>query len=199
MAVLRSWNYRWSVDSVAQTLATLWGDALILALHLSADEEKNIYMTRLARDTSAAQKLQAFEDALGQLQHDFGRWQVPWGEINRFQRISPAIAPKFSDDAPSIPVAFASAKYGSLASIEMRVPKTTRRFYGNYGNSFVAVVEFGPRVLAKAVSAGGESGSPTSSHFNDQAARYASGALRDVYFYPDQLERHTERVYHPGE
>ena len=199
VAVLRSWNSRWSLDSVAQTLATLWGDALIVALHPPADEDKNIYMARLARDTSDAQKLQALDDALGQLQRDFGRWQVPWGEINRFQRISPAIPPQFSDDAPSIPVAFASAKYGSLASIEMRVPKTTRRFYGNYGNSFVAVVEFGSRVRAKAVSAGGESGSPASPHFSDQAARYASGALRDVYFYPDQLERHTERVYHPGE
>ena len=199
IATLRSWDYRWSGESVAQSLAIVWGEALIAALHPPPDEEKNKYMARLGRDTSPAQKLDALETAIRRLRTDFGRWQVAWGEINRFQRISPAIAPQFSDDAASIPVPYASAKYGSLASIEMRVPKETRRLYGNYGNSFVAVVEFGKRVRARAVTAGGESGDPASPHFNDQALRYASGALRDVYFYPDQLKGHTERTYKPGE
>ena len=184
---------------MAQTLATLWGDALIAAVHPPADEDRNLYMARLARDTTDEQKLQAFDDALGRLQRDFGRWQVPWGEYNRFQRISPSIVPQFSDDAPSIPVPFAPARYGSLASIEMRVPQTTKHVYGNYGNSFVAVVEFGPRVHAMAVTAGGESGHPDSPHFIDEAGRYASGDLRELYFYPDQLAGHTERTYHPGQ
>ena len=199
IAVLRSWNYRWSAHSIAQTVATLWGEALIVALHPSAGEDRNSYLARLARDTTNSQKLQALGDALNQLQRDFGRWQVPWGELNRFQRISPAITPRFSDDAPSIAVPFAPARYGSLASIEMRVPRTTKRLYGNYGNSFVAVVEFGKRVRAHAVSAGGQSGNPASPHFNDQAQRYALGSLREVNFYPDQLKGHTERVYHPGD
>jgi acyl-homoserine-lactone acylase len=76
----------------------------------------------------------------------------------------------------------------------------TKHIYGYSGNSFVAAVEFGPdRVRARAVSAGGESGDPKSKHFNDQAARYATGNLREVYFYPDQLKGHIERQYHPGE
>ena len=184
---------------MAQTLATLWGEALIAALNPPEDEDRNLYMARLARDTSDPQKLRAFEDAVSQLQRDFGRWQVPWGEYNRFQRISASIVPQFSEAAPSIPVPFAPARYGSLSSIEMRVPKTTKHLYGNYGNSFVAVVEFGPRVRAKAITAGGESGNPRSAHFADEAQRFASGALRDVYFYPDQLTGHVERVYHPGD
>ena len=71
--------------------------------------------------------------------------------------------------------------------------------YGTSGNSFVAVVEFGDRVQARAVSAGGESGDPKSPHFNDQATRYSTGNLRDVYFYRPQLEGHIERQYHPGQ
>ncbi|MBI1874434.1 MAG: penicillin acylase family protein [Acidobacteria bacterium] len=51
---------------------------------------------------------------------------------------------------------------------------------------------------AKAVTAGGESGDPSSRHFNDQAARYSTGDLRDVYFYRTQLDGHIERQYHPG-
>ena len=75
----------------------------------------------------------------------------------------------------------------------------TKKYYGDEGNSFVAIVEFGPRVRAVAVSTGGESGRPGSNHFQDQAERYITGQLRPVYFYPDELKGHVERVYHPGE
>ena len=157
-------------------------------------------MMRLNRDTTAAQKLQALTNAVAQLRRDFGWWQVPWGDINRFQRISPAISsPPFSDTAKSIPVPFADGNYGSLASIRSEPKPGTKRWYSNYGNSFVAVVEFGRRVTARAIHVGGQSGNPASPHFNDQSVRYAAGDLREVYFYPDQLKGHTQRRYKPGE
>jgi acyl-homoserine-lactone acylase len=200
IAVLRGWDFRWSAASVAQSVAVYWAEELIKLLNPPASEDRNLYMNRLARDTSAAQKVQALSAAIAGLTHDFGGWQVPWGEVNRLQRINDSIVPQFGDSLPSIPIPFAAAKYGSLASSEMRVPRTTRRHFGNYGNSFVAVVEFGPRGIgARAITVGGESGNPTSPHFNDEALRYASGALREVYFWPGQLKGHTERVYRPGE
>ena len=52
---------------------------------------------------------------------------------------------------------------------------------------------------ARAVTAGGESGNPASKHFNDEVQRYAAGNLREVYYYPEQLNGHTEKTYHPGE
>jgi acyl-homoserine-lactone acylase len=196
---LRPWNHRWSGSSVAQSLAMFWGDALFNMLDKPRGEPRNKSLARLSRDTTAAQKLQALADAVARLQRDFGRWQVPWGEINRFQRVSPAIDHPFSDAAPSIPVPFASGNWGSLASFGSAPKPGTKRWYGTSGNSFVAVVEFGPRVRARAISAGGESGDPASPHFNDQSARYAAGALRDVYFYSDQLKGHVKRRYRPGE
>ena len=198
IAVLRLWDYRWSGESVAQSLASFWGEALIKRLAPPAGEARNVSFMRLARDTSAADKLAALDEAVARLRRDFGRWQVPWGEINRFQRISPAIDHPFSDSAPSIAVPFASAAWGSLAAFGSAPKSGTKRWYGTLGNSFVAVVEFGPRVRAKAVTAGGVSGRPGSPHFNDQALRYASGALRDVYFYPDDVKRHARRTYRPG-
>jgi acyl-homoserine-lactone acylase len=199
IGALRGWNYRWHADSVAQSLAMFWVDGLMKAIAAPADEPINVTTTRLARDASDVQKLKAFADAVARLRKDFGWWQVPWGEINRFQRISPAIDHPFSDAAPSIPVAFPSARWGSLASFGASPKPGTKRWYGTSGNSFVAVVEFGKRVRAKAVTAGGESGNPQSKHFNDQAERYATGNLREVYFYPDQLQGHTERRYRPGD
>jgi len=199
IAALRAWDYRWSTGSIPQSLAMFWGEGLRLALNPPADEPSTKTFARLAADTTPDQKLKCLDDAVARLTREFGRWDVPWGEINRFQRISPAIDHPFSDAAPSVPIPFAWGVYGSLASSSAAPKPGTKRWYGTSGNSFVAVVEFGPRVRAHAVTAGGESGNPASPHFNDQAQRYASGNLRDVYFYPDQLQGHTERTYRPGE
>jgi len=148
---------------------------------------------------SAAQKLQALVAAADRLQQDFGSWKTPWGEINRFQRLTANIVQTYDDAKPSTPVPFTSSVWGSLAAFGAHRYPGTRRYYGDDGNSFVAVVEFGEQVRARAVTAGGESGDPNSAHFNDEAARYASGELREVYFYPAQLQGHTERTYHPGD
>jgi acyl-homoserine-lactone acylase len=199
ISLLRGWNYRWSAGSPAQSMAMFYGGELRKALNPSASEESNKIYMRMAMDTTPAQKLQALADAAERLKKDFGWTQVPWGEINRFQRISPAIDHPFSDAAPSTPIPFAWGVYGSLASSSSAPKPGTRKWYGTSGNSFVAVVEFGKRVRARAVTAGGERGNPASPHFNDQAERYASGNLREVYFYPDQLQGHTERRYQPGE
>jgi acyl-homoserine-lactone acylase len=199
IGVLRQWNFRWTGQSIAQSVAMMWGDALKKSLNAPSSEPDNKVMMRLAHDTTPEQKLTALQEAVDRLTRDFGGWQVPWGEINRFQRISTAIDSPYSDSVRSIPVPFANGNYGSLASIRSKKRQGTRRWYGDYGNSFVAVVEFGPHVRAKAVTAGGESGDRKSPHFNDQAQRYASGDLREVYFYADQLQGHTERSYHPGE
>ncbi len=199
IGVLRKWDYRWAADSVATSLAVLWGEELWL--RVTGDTRKanvSVYEYMETRAT-AQQRLAALATITDTLAADFGAWQTPWGEINRFQRLTPDIVHPFDDAGASIPVPFTSARWGSLASFGARAYRGSKRIYGTTGNSFLAVVEFGDRVSARAITAGGQSGDPTSPHFNDQAARYASGNLRDVYFYPDQLKAHTERAYHPGE
>ena len=197
IALLRTWNYRWAADSIPTSLAVFWGEILVAKDQEEARKSKTYIFDYIATQTSPAQKLAALEEASDRLKKDFGAWRTPWGQINRFQRLDDSIMQHFDDNGPSIPVPFTSATWGSLASFGAR-PYGTKRYYGTSGNSFVAVVEFGPRVRAKAVTAGGESGDPMSDHFGDEAERYASGRLRDVYFYPDQLKGHTERRYHPG-
>jgi acyl-homoserine-lactone acylase len=193
---LRAWDYRWGVQSVPNTLANFWGEEMVKRAGGSWGLGLSSYDAMDA--APATVKLEALAAALDRLTRDFGRWEVPWGEINRFQRVSPAIDHPFTDAGPSIPVGFSSARWGSLASFGAAPRGGSRKWYGTSGNSFVAVVEFGPRVRAVAVTAGGESGHPESKHFNDQAERYATGNLRPVYFYPDQLRGHTERTYRPG-
>jgi acyl-homoserine-lactone acylase len=195
---LRGWDFRWSASSVPTALAVYWGQALWQQSAVEAQRTGASIWDTMAKRTTPAQKLAALAAASDRLAADFGTWRTPWGEINRFQRVSGDIVQKFDDAAPSIAVPFTSAQWGSLASFGAKTYPGTKRMYGTSGNSFVAVVEFGPRVRAMAITAGGESGHPDSPHFNDEAARYASGNLREVYFYPDQLAGHTQRSYHPG-
>ena len=199
VAALRAWDDRWGADSVETSLAVFWGEALWAKAAPAAKAAHADVYDQMADRTSAHDKLQALVVAVDRLTGDFGGWRTPWGHINRFQRLTDDIAPSFSDAAPSIPVPFTSSQWGSLASFGAKPYPGTRKYYGTSGNSFVAVVEFGPKVRAVAVTAGGESGHPVSPHFDDEAKRYASGALRPVYFYPSDLAGHVERRYHPGE
>ncbi|WP_051007233.1 penicillin acylase family protein [Sphingomonas sp. PAMC 26621] len=198
IGALRTWDYRWGVDSVATTLGVLWGGKMWREAGSFVQAEQINVPDHIAHDIPDARKLDALGEAADQLTRDFGTWQVGWGKINRFQRLDDSITPHFDDTKPSIPVPFTSAQWGSLASFGARPYANTTKLYGSSGNSFVAVVEFGPKVRAWAVTAGGESGDPASAHFRDQAERYASGALRPVYFYPADLAQHTVRRYRPG-
>ena len=197
IAILRGWDYRWSLHSVATTLAALWGDALWEEAKTDPDAENISVYDWIAEHTSAQRKLAALSAVSDRLQHDFGSWRIPFGSINRYQRLTGAIVQNFTDTGPSVPVPFTSSRWGSLASFGASRYEGTNKYYGTKGNSFVAIVEFGEKVSARAVSIGGESGDPKSIHFDDQTARYTDGTLRPVYFYPADLVGHSERQYHP--
>jgi acyl-homoserine-lactone acylase len=210
VAVLRAWDYRWSVSSVATSVAVFWGEDVSRRINGEARRAGFSAETYIVENHVTPEVLlQALASASDKLASDFGKWNTPWGDINRFQRLNDDIAGKYDDSQPSIPVGFASSRWGSLASFGVRGDSAgavtaagtagNKKRYGYSGNSFVAVVEFGDSVRARAVSAGGESGNPASKHFNDGAQNYATGNLREVYFYKNQLKGHTERVYHPGD
>ena len=199
IALLRTWDYRWSTTSMPTSLAVFWGDILWdKASKLDTQEGLSVYDV-MAEKAGPQVRLNALVEASDRLEHDFGSWGVPWGEVNRFQRIDGAIVQPFDDARPSIPVPFTSSRWGSLASFGAHRWPGTKRYYGTSGNSFVAVVEFGDKVHARAITAGGENGDPTSKHFNDEAERYTTGNLRTVYFWPEELQGHIERTYHPGQ
>ena len=186
ITVLRDWDLRYSAQSIPTSLAIFWGEELRQQLGGSGE------------DGSAEQYLRSLATASDQLEADFGTWRTPWGEINRFQRLTGDIVQPFDDAEPSFPVEFASGRWGSLASFGARAYPQTKKWYGTSGNSFVAVVEFGDQVRARAITAGGLNSKPESPHFKDQTERYATGNLRDVYYYRADLEGHIEREYHPG-
>ena len=197
--LLRDWDYTYALDSTATTLAVFWAQNLMDDVRAQASAANIDIYEYMAHNASNAQRLNALRRAAETLQADFGSWQVPWSEVNRYQRLTGDIVQQFDDAAPSIPVVFASARWGSLASFGSTKYPGTRRMYGTSGNSFVAVVEFAERLRARAITVGGLSSNPDSPHFDDQAAMYASGEFRDVLFYQDDIEANLERRYRPGD
>jgi acyl-homoserine-lactone acylase len=195
--LLRGWNRRTAADSAATALAIFWGQGLIERNGVAArDAEEPVY-DYLVEKLTDAQRLDGLSAALGRLRQDFGRWDIAWGEVNRFQRLTDDIVQPFDDAKPSLPVGFAPAQWGALASFDSTKPRKTKKIYGSSGNSFIAAVEFGPKIRAKALMSGGESGDPSSPHFTDQASMFSQGRFRDVLFYPEDVRAHAERSYQP--
>lgn len=199
VASLRGWDLRFGVDSRPTSLAIYWGQDMVAQHAPRARAEGSPTVDFITHRLNADERLASLQRASDKLTADFGTWQTPWGEINRFQRISGDIDQQYDDSRPSWPVGFASANWGSLASFGMVAKQKTKRIYGDRGNSFVAVVEFGPRVRAKSILAGGNSNNPASKHFADQAEMYSRGEFKDVLFYKEDIEKHLERKYHPGQ
>ena len=197
IAMLRGWDQRYSLTSVPTSLAIYWAMDIMSRSGGSARAKGLPVDEYIATQSTPSERLSALARASAKLASDFGTWKTPWSEINRLQRLTGDIVQHYDDSKPSIPVAFPSATWGSLASFGA-VSRNTKRMYGESGNSFIAVVEFGPKVKAKSLLAGGESGDPTSKHFYDQADMYSKSQFKDVWFYRVDVEQHVERKYNPG-
>ena len=198
IALLRQWDFKTSENSVAMSLAhfyaTLYNRKGKLPKRMTA-MERTIYF---GTQSPEKERLAIFTEVVQQLTTDFGTWQTPWGEINRYQRLDGKIRQDFNDDLPSLSVGIASGRWGALAAFGARYTNNTKRIYGTRGNSFVAVVEFGEKVKAKSLLAGGNNGNPNSKHFKSQAIPYTKGQFKDVLFYKEDVKKHAESTYQPG-
>ena len=202
--VLKNWDFHCNETSVPTTLAIEWGQRLLSAIQkvkIVDDEEADQVEKTYAfiRTAQPNELLQPFIETLDDLEKKFGTWQVAWGEINRYQRISNDIDQKFDDNKPSLPVGFASSTWGMLPSYTARYFQGTKKRYGVNGNSFICAVEFGAKIKAKSLLAGGESGDIKSKHFSDQMKMYTQGQFKDVLFYKADVLKNAQRNYHPGE
>ena len=198
VTVLKNWDFRCSETSVATTLAVEWGQKISQAINRTPGKDQVDKTKNFAANASTEELLQPLLATINDLQNKFGRWQIPWGEVNRLQRISTDIDNKFDDNKPSLPVGFASAQWGMLPSFVSRTFSGTKKRYGYNGNSFVCAVEFGKRIKARSLLMGGESGNENSKHFFDQGLMYSKGQFKDVLFYKEDVVKHAEKTYHPG-
>ncbi|MEL6559222.1 MAG: acylase [Bacteroidota bacterium] len=196
--VLREWDLKTGKESVGMSLAHYYGMQLRQNAKIPDGLRGMNRFHYFGISLPEKERLKHFSASVDQLENDFGSWNTPWGEINRFQRVDGAIDLQFDDNAPSIAVGLTTGRWGALAAYGMRGNQDVKKIYGTRGNSFVAAVEFGDKLKAKSLLAGGQSGDPESPHFYDQAQRYADGEFKDVFFYREDVEKNAEKTYQPG-
>ncbi|MCD0474602.1 penicillin acylase family protein [Flavobacterium sp. EDS] len=202
IAILKNWDYYAKENSVATTLAVEWAyklDPIILKAYIDEGELDQVENTKnFAKNATAAQLIPQLQSVLKDLKSKWGTWKVAWGEINRFQRSNGDIDLKYDDSKPSLPIAFGPGSWGSLPSFKSSYQNDSKKRYGYNGNSFVCAVEFGSKIKAKSLLAGGNSGDLSSKHFADQAEMYQKGAFKEVLFYKEDVIKNAEKTYHPG-
>lgn len=203
ISILKNWDYYAKENSVATTLAVEWAyklDPIIQKAYIDEGELDQVEnTTNFAKNATAAQMIQQLQTVLKELKSKWGTWQVAWGEVNRFQRSSGDIDLKYDDSQPSLAIGFGPGSWGSLPSFKSNYQNGSKKRYGYNGNSFVCAVEFGSKIKAKSLLAGGNSGDKNSKHFTDQAEMYQKGQFKDVLFYKEDVEKNAEKTYHPGE
>jgi len=200
IALLRSWDYTTSADSQAMTLAHYYGTAVNRTVKRPYPMNTMDFFKYFGSKSPEKERLLVLTDVLSQLLLDFGTWQLKWGDVNRYQRLDGNIRQEFDDSKPSIPVGFASGRWGALAAYGVSYKsKKAKKIYGTRGNSFVAVVEFGDKLKAKSILAGGQSGDPKSAHFNDQAEPYINMNFKDVLYYKKDVLANAVKTYKPGD
>ncbi len=200
--ILRAWDYRVAETSIAQALAIEWAQLLgpgIRKVYIEDGETDQVKATQFFADSaSPAQLLNPLKLVIDNFKSKFGKWEIAWGELNRYQRVSNDLQQQYDDSKESFPVAFASSAWGMLPAYNSNYYSGTKLRYGTSGNSFVCAVEFGPRIKAKSVLAGGVSGDVNSPHFKDQLLMYTKGTFKEVLFYREDVEKKIERKYKPG-
>jgi acyl-homoserine lactone acylase PvdQ len=201
--ILKAWDFNSGETSVATTLAIEWATKLLpkILKRRDEDDEADIVEKTESFATTATinDLLPPLLATIKDISAKWGTWQVQWGDINRFQRLNDDIDSHYDDSQPSQPDGFASSQWGQIPSYAAHYFPGTKKRYGVSGNSFICAVEFGKRVQAKSLLAGGESGDINSKHFTDQALMYTKGKFKDVLFYKEDVEKNMEREYKPGE
>ena len=196
--ILRNWDFSVSKESIAMTLAHYYGTHYVRDGVRPSGLKFIELMQYWSEESPESERLSLFKSAIAHLNEDFGTWNQPWGQINRYQRLDGAIRQNFSDEKPSLPIGLASGNWGALAAYGARYDNNTKKIYGTRGNSFVAAVSFGDRLKAKSILAGGQSGDPNSPHFDDQISLYANHLFKEVAFYREDVEARATIKYQPG-
>lgn len=194
---LRAWDRRSDTTSVATTLFV-----------------QAVREGRAARPVPADSfpRMTALERARDSLVAAHGRWTVPFGAVNRIQRVHPSGTWPFDARRPSWAIPNLDGSFGTIANATTTLAPSpalardttyarstaARTRWGTAGHSYVAVIEFAPEVEARSLLHFGQSADSTSRHHVDQAPLYSRGEFKPAWYRRADVDAHAERRYHPG-
>jgi acyl-homoserine-lactone acylase len=184
LELLRPWNHRSASDSVAYTYIYFWGTSYT---NLYGDDKFGRFTGYSRRkiniNSSEEQAMarRAFEDGLNRMEKQFGKTEVPWGEMNIVER------------GGIFPI-------GGTGLFDVLHPddgpmKEDGKIHDNDGwGHLMVVVEGNPKQIWSLLPYG-ESEDPTSPHYNDQAKLHSQKLTKRFWFSADEILAHTESVH----
>jgi acyl-homoserine-lactone acylase len=179
--VLASWDRHFDAGSSGAVLFAEWAHDVFKQQAFFArgfDVHHELDTPNGIRNPAAA--VRALAAAAAAVEKEYGRLDVPWGDVFRFHL-----------GAVNMPANGGTSGFGVFRVINY-VPDGDHRFRANGGDSFIAAVEFSHPLKARVLLDYGESTDPASPHFGDQLRLAAAKQMRPAWLDRDQILRHLE-------
>lgn len=199
---LLAWDAKITSDSTAATLCHAWYEQLY-GRGYPGEQLREKYVDQ------PAEQLAALVRAADRLQTMHGKWQVPYGELYRVQRLANAadlFDIRFDDDGPSIPSLGGHGPMGVIftqyysPSLDIPWLIQQRKRYGLVGTSYLGAYEFSPDgVRGASLVPFGVNGDPASPHYSDQTKLLTQHTMKPELFEKHQVVQGAVRSYHPGQ
>jgi acyl-homoserine-lactone acylase len=183
-AVLERWDRNAEVDSKGMVLFFTWASKFSVSNNSTYTTDWDINNPINTPDGLADPKRAAmlFEDTVKEIEKKFGKLDVPWGEYYRINY-----------NGVNLP---ANGTDGRLGVFRVAWPARSdkKNMYVGGGDSWVAVIEFGKKIRAKALLSYGNSTEKDSPYNGDQLELFSKKELRDVWLYEDDIDINTAKI-----
>jgi len=182
VSVLKAWDRSTNVDSRGALLFMTWfGKLGEKSLAVPWDEKDPFNTPKGLKDPKAA--VQLLKASVKEMNTKFGSIDVPYGDIFRF-RVNQHDVP--GNGGPGDAFGIYRTMYFS--------PDKDKTMIGAAGDSYVAVVEFGPKVIARISLSYGNATQPGTKHLGDQLDLMTAKKLRPALLDRKEiLENQEER------
>lgn len=130
--------------------------------------------------TDAAQVQSTLEKTAREVEDRFGQMDIAWGKVMRLRA-----------GEIDLPAQGGPGEMGCFRVIDFAEDQD-RKYRADFGDSYVAIVEFSQPVRAMALLSYGNASQPGSPHRLDQLSLLANNQLRPVWLYRRDLLKHLE-------
>jgi acyl-homoserine-lactone acylase len=184
-AILESWDRTADNDSVGGVLFKFWVEAMkdhfgSYMYEIPWSEDDPLNTPREIADLEAAVFL--LDELASEILATSGTLSIPWGMMHRFR----------IDDV-DLPANGASGSLGVFRTFYFS-PYDSLLQKPFFGDTYVAAVEFGDTIQAKAVLGYGNASTPGSPHRTDQLVLASNKQMRDVLWNRDDVEANLESI-----
>jgi len=182
--ILVDWDRNADAKSQGMLLFFIWAKKFGISKQMNYSIKWDINEPHKTPDGFADPERAArlFEKAINEIENNFGRLDIPWGDYYRIRY-----------NGIDLP---ANGVDGELGVYRVAWPAKfdKKNMYVGGGDSWVSVIEFGDKIKAKALLSYGNSTQKDSPNNGDQLKLFSIKELRDVWFYPTDVKANTVRT-----